>query len=229
MRPLLSFFNRGDMEQVTVFTANIGRTSTAEQRQVNLRRIKDTVKTLDSVVVGWQEIDEADTGDEHAMLTQLWPRQVFAGFGTAVPQLFNMPVIPQKSRVTVTSEGRAKVSPTRFCVQTIAEVGPYKVVFMNGHYPFNAPDLRRQCNREWTRLAHDWHEQGYPVITTRDTNWHGRVPKLHPRERLLTPSGIDRITFIPASGVTARVNKRHKINLTIDGHDAIGLTLSLKG
>lgn len=219
------------MERVTVFTANIGRTSTADQRKENLRRIKNAVVKLDNVVVGWQEIDEADTGDEHAMLTALWPHQVFTGFSTAVPELFNAPVRPISSSTNKTSDGRAGVSPTRFCIATLTTIGDYKVMFMNGHYPFNAEDLRRDCNREWTRLAHEFYETNKAdiIITTRDTNWHGRMPKLHPKERLLTQAGaIDRITVIEKK-VTARVAKRHKINLTIDGHDAVGLSLVLRG
>lgn len=230
MRPLISFFERGDMERLTIFTANIGRKSGIGERAANLRRVKNGTKDLANVVVGWQEIDDDDTGNEHGMIKDLWPHQQMGAFSTAIPVLASRPVEMGRVQITQTCHGRPKVTPARFCVQAIYQLGDIKMVHMNGHYPFNAQDLRTDCHREWTRLAHDWVEKGWFVVTTRDTNWHGKMPKLHPKERLLTAAGaIDRITIIPSNKVNGRVTKRHKINLTIDGHDAIGLTLALRG
>lgn len=217
------------MEKVTVFTANIGRKETAQHRKDNLRRLKHATMDMENLLIGFQEIDEADSGDEHGMLDSLWPSRQWSGFGDATPVLITRALNRRTARVSKTCEGRAHVTPHRVCVQSVCEIGDYKFVHMNGHYPFNAPDLRRDCNREWTRLAHEWFERGFTVITTRDTNWHGNMPKLHPKERLLTKAGaIDRITVIE-NKIKVRVSKRHRVNLTIDGHDAVGLTLNLKG
>ena len=217
------------MERLTVFTANIGRKDSPGQREQNIRKVKQGTKELPNVIVGWQEIDEADTGNEHGMLKEVWPHQRFGAMSTAVPVLSNRPVEMYKVQITKTCDGRAQVSPTRFCVQAILHIGDLRLVHLNGHYPYNAPDLRRECNAKWREIANLWFDKGWSIVTTRDTNWHGRMPKLHPRERLLTPAGaIDRITVIEKD-ITFRVARRHRINLNIDGHDAVGVTLTLKG
>ena len=113
------------------------------------------------------------------------------------------------------------------------------VIFLNGHYPLAraaaAKRLWKDCQRSWTERAQHLHDRaggGFTIITMRDTNRHGPMPRIHPRERQLLAPGIDRISVVPADAsspnlVTVRVLRRRVVNLTIDGHDARGVDLRL--
>ncbi len=156
-----------------------------------------------------------------------------------VPTTWN--VLRQSARKS--SDGLAHVTPHRVIVS--AQCRPADdpdfppVMFLNGHYPLArteaAKQLWRDCQASWTARAnkvHDAAEGGFTIITTRDTNRHGPMPKVHPRERQLLAPGIDRISVIPAESssphlVTVRVLDRRVVNLTIDGHDAHAVVLRL--
>jgi hypothetical protein len=145
--------------------------------------------------------------------------------------------------VTKASDGLAKVTPHRVIVtvrcRPAGDPDFPPVVFLNGHYPLarttKAKRVWDECQASWVERAADLHEHadgGFTMITTRDTNRHGRMPRIHPRERQLLPPDIDRISIIPAEPssphlVTARVLDRTVVNLTIDGHDAHGVVLRL--
>lgn len=145
--------------------------------------------------------------------------------------------------VKKSSDGLAKVTPHRAIVSARCRPADNPdfppVVFLNGHYPLArtaaAKRLWRDCQASWisrAREIHDSAEGGFTIITTRDTNRRGPMPRLHPRERQLLVPGLDRISVIPAEPsspnlVTVRVLRRRMVNLTIDGHDARGVELRL--
>ena len=157
----------------------------------------------------------------------------------AVPSTWE--IVRQSTRKA--SDGLAQVTPNRVIVtarcRPTVDAGFPPVVFLNGHYPLArtavAKRIWAECQASWvTRAAeiHDATEGGFTIITMRDTNRHGRMPKIHPDERQLLAPGIDRISIIPAEPssphlVTARVLDRPVVNLTIDGHDAHGVVLRL--
>jgi hypothetical protein len=139
--------------------------------------------------------------------------------------------------------GLAHVTPTRVIVSArcrpVDDPDFPPVVFLNGHYPLARKETAKKrwkdCQASWTERANEVHDRpggGFSMITTRDTNLHGRMPKIHSRERQLLPSGIDRISVIPAEPssphqVTVRVLRHRVVNLTIDGHDAHAVDLRL--
>ena len=148
-----------------------------------------------------------------------------------------------RQSVRKASDGLAGVTPNRVIVTARcrptedADFPP--VVFLNGHYPLARTDeamqIWKECQASWVTRAAEIHEAaegGFTIITMRDTNRHGRMPKIHPDERQLLTPGIDRISIIPAQSssphlVTARVLDRTVVNLTIDRHDAHGVVLRL--
>jgi hypothetical protein len=250
---------------ITVVTANIGRGVSTDVAHANIRRV---ARSFPGAFVGFQEIDEADSPDEAALIEARFPSgddgsplrmhdalassgqgtYAFAGFSgpgwkRATP--FGVPttwdVLRQSARKS--SDGLAHVTPHRVIVS--AQCRPADdpdfppVMFLNGHYPLArteaAKQLWRDCQASWTARAnkvHDAAEGGFTIITTRDTNRHGPMPKVHPRERQLLAPGIDRISVIPAESssphlVTVRVLDRRVVNLTIDGHDAHAVVLRL--
>ena len=172
----------------------------------------------------------------------------FAGFSgpgwkratpIAVPTTWNI----VRDSVRKSSDGLAHVTPNRVIVS--ARCRPVDdphfppVMFLNGHYPLarteEAKAIWKECQASWTTRASEVHDRpagGFTIITTRDTNRHGPMPKIHPRERQLLTPGIDRISVIPAQPssphrVTVHVLRRRVVNLTIDGHDARAVDLRL--
>lgn len=221
-------------------TANIGRGVGTFEATANIERVIKGFRRRPwrrhPVLIGWQEIDEADQPDEHGILhreLQRWyPDAATAGFETAVPV-----VIPPGWRkvaggVTETCPGRAKVTPRRVAVQSLLEHEKtgIRVVHVNGHYPHNAPDLWAQCEDTWELVVEHWLRKGFTVITTRDRNHGGVPPVLSPFEKsLLDPKLIDKITVVQGIGDRAvRVvhGKPRRVNLDIDGHDAHGVPLT---
>lgn len=229
--------------QLTVVTANIGRGEDKAKCEDNLRRIR---RTFPGALIGFQEIDEADGPDEHAILRSVFHDYTFAGWGTfepiAVPPGWHI----RRERVDKACDGLARATPTRWVVQAliVPEDGSLPpLVDENGHY--NLPRLdgvgrrgdgqRRwnDCQSEWTVRTGHWHVRGLTVLTQRDTNHHGVMPKLHAdEEQLLDPTAIDKVSVIPAAAssdlaVHVKVVGRRSANLNIDGHNAEGVDLEL--
>lgn len=250
---------------ITVVTANIGRGVSTDVAHTNIRRV---VRSFPGAFVGFQEIDEADSPDEAALILKRFPgvengsqpgmhdtlessghgTYAFAGFSgpgwkratpLAVPTTWDI----LRQSATKSSDGLARVTPNRVIVSARCRPTGDRdfppVVFLNGHYPLArtavAKQLWRECQASWTARAeelHDASDGGFTMITTRDTNRHGPMPRIHTQERQLLSPGIDRISVIPAESssphlVTVRVLDRRVVNLTIDGHDAHAVVLRL--
>jgi hypothetical protein len=145
--------------------------------------------------------------------------------------------------VRKSSDGLAHVTPNRVIVsarcQPVENPAFPPVVFLNGHYPLAhkkpAKELWKNCQAAWTERAHEIHDRpagGFTIISTRDTNHHGPMPKIHPDETQLLKRGIDRISVITAPPsskhhLTVRLLNRRVIDLTIDGHNAHAVDLRL--
>lgn len=229
--------------KLTVVTANIGRGESPLNCEANLRRIR---QAFPGALIGFQEIDEADGPDEHAILKRVFHDYTFAGWHTfepiAVPPGWRI----RHERVDKACDGLARATPTRWVVQATVEpddgsLPPF--VDENGHY--NLPRLdgvgRRgagqqrwhDCQTEWTARTGHWHQRGLTVITQRDTNHHGLMPCIHPGEKqLLDPVAIDKVSVVPAPAssdlaVHVKVLGGRSANLTIDGHNAEAVELEL--
>lgn len=165
------------------------------------------------------------------------------GWKRATPVAVPSTWVIVRQSVRKSSDGLAGVTPHRVIVtarcRPTADPDFPPVVFLNGHYPRArtepAKRIWKECQASWVTRAAEIHDAtggGSTIITLRDTNHHGPMPRLHPSERQLLPAGIDRISVIPAEPaspnlVTARVLARRTVNLTIDGHDARAVVLRL--
>jgi hypothetical protein len=200
------------------------------------------------IVARFPRVETTPTG-MHDELTSSGKRTyTFAGFSGpgwkratpfAVPTTWHI----LRQSVRKSSDGLARVTPHRVIVSALCrpvddpDFPP--VMFLNGHYPLArtavAQRIWKDCQASWTERVEEVHGSsggGRTIITTRDTNRRGPMPKVHPGERQLLSPGIDRISVIPAERssphlVTVRVVGRRRLDLTIDGHDAHGVDLRL--
>lgn len=189
-------------------TANLGRKATPLGTLNDMRKIK---RSLSRPIVGWQEIDEADPGDEHAMLKRVYRNFIQIGFKGRVP----ISVPRSKYRVLqrntiVGSQGIPNVSPRRLLTEVLLQDrdnAAIKFVVINVHYPagaFNKKIESTQRAREnaWDnmfavhkRRVQYWANKGVTVFWVGDVNRMG-MPKVHPRERQVITAGIDSLSFI---------------------------------
>lgn len=224
------------MTALTVVTANIGRHATQAQARENVRRV---LNRFPEAAIGWQEIDEADEAEEWRILNY-WAstNRAVIGRGTATPLMVPAGWGVQARGVRRACRGLAKVTPDRNIVWarvtrwnldgTGGSVGP--IVLANGHYPLarlgeGGQQRWDECHAAWTLFAHHVHEQGWTLITTRDTNQHGPMPLIHPKERQWLGEGIDEISVVPGDVRVERRSEPITLDLDIDGHNAHALTL----
>lgn len=207
-----------------ITSANLGRGVSAAEFTANARRLR---AEHPHGGVGFQEIDEADTPDEHKIAADTWPDdREWCGFNTRVPILAPRAWTIVHQGRTHASDGLKRQSPPRVIVEAVLRhqhsntLPP--LVWLNCHAPRRHPLLvtRRRAFRRALRkrIAH-WHRHGYSVVVTIDSN--GIPMRLHRDQVVLHRVGIDWIVFVPhPNGVQLDVRERGVIDLTIDGHNA---------
>lgn len=222
-------------------TANIGRgvpTAVAKRNIVKVRR----AFSPETPVVGWQEIDEADQPDEHALLEHVFGNRFEqAGFEGKEPisvprHVFALgPVTRTKIMDGVGRAEPGSASPTRYVVTQILRpigcTGPIAAV--NTHFANFEPSDPRwvECLTGLRSEVARLHEQGIPVVWTGDTNANrpANMPLVHSTERRVIAAGNDYLGIVPGHcGPRIAVHGTGTINLTIDGHNAHWARLSFR-
>lgn len=222
--------------EVNIVTANIGREKSGPFRSSEIARVRDHFPDSPPII-GWQEIDESDSGDEHGMLRKHMPHYAWAGANTREP-------IGIPPGWTLASDwqvkghaGMAKFSPYRPIVIGVArhDATGIEVSLVNTHPVRLGPTGGQLAERqdlwdEWKANVIDvianQHKTGRPVIFCADAN-SASLGKLHPNQQTLVHSGLDYI--IGVDGADARIVKKWttRVDLHIDGHDAHGVRVEL--
>jgi len=207
---------------LTVLTANLGRGVTEAELTANVHRLRHS-----KAVKGFQEIDEADRPEEHAVLAREIPPG-WAAFDTRVPINVPPPWRIVRTRITRACDGLPHFTPHRLITQALIElldddhVTP-RLVVVNLHFPRRAPQTltrRRSCRRALRAVITYWHGLGYTVVWMGDTN-QVRMRKMHDLEQPVVDAGLDHIRVVPhPDGVQVEVLRTGSVDLTIDGHDA---------
>lgn len=204
-------------------TGNLGRHVDVAEFLANVRAIDEEAGR--GTVIGFQEIDEADTPNEHAGLRAvLGAFFAFAGWLTRVPIAYGDRWSARRETVTKAARGLARLSPARVITEALLEhANGALLVVLNLHFPRKDPRLlgrwRSVEARLRKRIAY-WHARGVTVVWMADAN-RVRLAPLHKLERTLAHHGLDWIRCIEhPDGVQLEVVDTGSIDLTIDGHDA---------
>lgn len=210
-------------------SANLGRHVDTAEFLANVRRIDDEAGR--GAVIGFQEIDEADTPNEHAGLRKVLDGFDFAGWETREPIAFGDRWQIRRHDVTKGAPGLARLSPARTITEALAvHHSGAELVFLGLHYPRNDPRLRVRWSDLRTRHKEriDYHHAlRRTVVWFSDVN-RVRFTPLHPAERTLAHKGLDWIRVVEhPDGAQVDVEDTGLINLTIDGHDAPWARVSL--
>lgn len=234
-----------------VVTANIGRENLG-RREAAIVAVRNSLAmegAEDRPLVGWQEIGEGD-GDT---LERGWINEHFGSYfrnlhlgdgGHRVPISAPRAYDVLQQRVTPVHGGKEGVSPNRVITDVLlaaADDPALKFAFVNTHFVAGAWNGETDPYEEWRdemwgihfdklRVVMDhWHDRGYPVIWTGDTN-RNPMPKLYPAKEIRAFSGgIDQIGWVPGSnGVEIRLRNTKTVPMDVDGHDARVAVLQLR-
>lgn len=213
-------------------TANFGRGVSADRFRANVLRVLDVD---DRVVLGVQELDEADKPLEHQILNDAIDiRDTCVGWKTFEPIVVPWMLKVEKQAVTFACKGLAKYTPTRFIVEALIshpehpEVPP--VLVMNQHPPINRPacqSRRRRQRRIHKRRIRYWLRRGVTVVWVGDMN-DAAYPKMHRREQTAVHAGLDYICWVESSrGAQVELKATGTVDMDIDRHNAHWARLKL--
>ena len=221
--------------------ANIGRGVSATVAKRNIIKVRRAFHGQDPTV-NWQEIDEDNPAlNEHAAIRAVFGPDSYrhAGFDRKEPISIAKESFSLRSEKTtkimdgVAPSKPGKASPTRFVVSAlVVPKGLHEVMaLVNTHFPnFEPNDPRWQhCLDGLREVIAGHHKEGRTVLWEGDTNANrpANMPKVHPKERRIHAVGNDYMGIIPGS-TRVIVHGKGKVNLTIDGHDAIWANLQFK-
>lgn len=204
-------------------TANLGRHVDVAEFLANVRAIDEEAGR--GAVIGFQEIDENDTPNEHAGLRAiLGAFFAFAGWATRVPIAFGERWSKRREDVVRAARGLARLSPVRMITEVLLEHDSgAQLVVLDVHFPRKDPRLFsrwRSVRAKLRRRIRYWHQLGFTVVWMGDAN-RVHLEPMHPDERVLAHHGLDGIRCVEhPGGVQLRVVETGSIDLTIDGHDA---------
>ena len=221
-----------------IVTANIGRHRSPAFRAAAIRRVRRAWPDA-APIIGWQEIDESDTGNEHGYLRRHLPAYAWAGMGRMVPI-----GVPHDWRIMEQSVVRAHrgvpgVTPSRVIVEARLRHRRrawLEYVHLNSHVVAGAHTvpgqsrelLRRRLWLEWwetmRRRVRDHVREGRLVVVTCDAN-HPRLGRVHAREQRLVHGGFNYVLAVTPADPPIRLTQQgHRaVWLGIDSHQAHGV------
>jgi hypothetical protein len=211
-------------------SANLGRHVDTAEFLRNVRALDDEAGR--GTVIGFQEIDEADTPNEHAGLRKVLGDDFdFAGRDTRVPIAFGDKWSKVQEDVIKAAHGLARLSPARVITETLLEHdNGCTLAVLDLHFPRNDPRLLTRwvsVERKLEQRLDWWNHRGISAVWTADANRVHLAP-MHPDEVTLVHHGLDWIRAVEhPDGAQLHVEDTGLINLTIDGHDAPWVRLSL--
>lgn len=220
---------------LSIISANLGRGVSQKEFDENLLLLYNISNKTETVFC-LQEIDEADEANELKFALELFgPSHRIVGGLKRTPVIVPRHFVHKKSRVELASRGLAKVTPARFIVSDRFDMDPKgdlpQVVVLNTHMPLNRPNTQklRRAVRVALRTQATYHlMRGRIVIWAADTNTLGIFPRMMPRERTIVRKRLDMVRMATPKGVTATVQYKSIIPLTIDGHDALAVKIKFE-
>ena len=225
-----------DWVRLPIVTANIGRKNLG-QRDAAITAVRNADGS-NRPMVGWQEINEGDTGE---------PAMIRNHFGSAYnnaflndTQSFRVPIsVPAPWRVVNSNKKFVHgvvpdASPPRWINEVAVEhtgIPGLKFVMIGTHYIYNAYngdqrpalrpywDLHKKTHRE---RVMSYHDRGTLVIWTADTNNpnYGNATG-QANEHKVFSGGVDRINWLPGNGtVQLDLQNQYEVPMNVDGHNA---------
>ena len=217
--------------------ANVGRGVSAAVAKRNIVKIRRAFSTDPAAL--WQEINEANPGvnEIRFIKTVFGPRYVHRADHLREP--ISVPRTEfevGRTEITQIMDGVAKerpgpASPNRFVVtQFVTPKGcGQEIALVNTHFANFPPGSGKwnECLNGLKDVLARIHEVGITAVWEGDTNAEGRMPKVHPKERRIISTRDDYMGIIPGR-TRVVVQGKGRVNMTIDGHDAIWARLQFK-
>lgn len=210
-------------------TCNIGRSATFAVRKTAMQRCHDQVPGCNW---GWQEIDAADVGNEHAALANIFPSYSFANWPGQDVVAFSGGWHIDNVDIEIGHPGIGGVTPEAKIVTCIVCQKSSGISYthidshpIHGAWKAGAPPLHLQYWNEWFAKLKDKVAQrvgrGETVMFTADTNWPN-LPKIHPNDVRLAKGVLDYVIGVAPTHPLIRFSSSgtRTVALDIDGHAA---------
>lgn len=225
---------------LAVAFANAGR-GTPRQTSVAVGRIADHLEQFERAALLLNEIDEADTADEHGEFSAAFRQWEGHAWTTREPILTKGVKVKRTLSIRA-AQGVARQSPARRVHEVIVDGGSEPdLVLMGGHPPAGAKNGRRAAKvkallvvqylvmwRLIRRRVRHHQKAGRHVVVAMDGNWRA-MPALHRAEALVIKHGPDFIRVVPATGWTVRAPRRGDVDLGIEAmHRLLWAVLSFR-
>lgn len=207
---------------------NLGRGGVRDTAAA-VRKVADHMDDLpEPAVLFFNEVDEADAANEHALIADEFPEWDRRAWDTREP-ILTTGLRVLRGQSIAGAKGVARQSPGRPIHEVIAynPDGP-DTVFIGGHYPAGAHNGSRPAAafallmagyttmlwKHRKRIRHH-RKAGRHVVWAMDVNWR-QFPRLHRAERTLRRFGPDRVRVIPAKGWKAKVLRNGRVPLPVE-------------
>lgn len=227
---------------IEVWNINLGRGYKPGELKANIERVLRKARSEWAILI-FQEIDEADSANEHAVLWGLAHEDYArAGWRDAVPILVGRDRgLIVRRRISPAGAGLAKVTPHRVVSEALVRMigrgtnnpleGWPLFVFLGTHLALDreATKTRRARTRAVLKARAMWHAaRGRVVVYALDTNTHGTFPTMIPGEVTIRRRGIDLIRLWLPKGMRVVTREELFVDLTIDSHEAIGVRVQIE-
>lgn len=194
--------------------ANVGRGTVAQTRAA-IHAIATKMDTFDQAALLLNEVDEADTADEHGLLSAAFRTWEDHAWDTREP-ILTRGLTTKRAHSRVAARGVPHQSPARPINEVTIDGGTDPdIVLIGGHLPagahngHRAPVVKAQLVVQYVAMLRQLRKRirhhrkaGRHVVWAMDVNWR-HLPRLALDEGTLTAHPPDYVRVIPARGWTA--------------------------
>lgn len=224
-----------DYFTIWVAEANIGKASSADQAENNIKKMTNAFGDSPAPIHNWCEIDEGGHGDETSMIHKHLPGYKWAAGNSMIPIGISPDWTVKSTRSTPTHPGLSGVTPARpitDCHLVHSKHTWCEIALINSHSvagaftnPGQSHEEQRRDYWYWwwgamkMRVA-DYLHSGVLTFVSGDFN-NPNCPAIHDNQHTLVHASLDYILMIVPDSPKFHAEKTSTktIDLTIDGHN----------
>lgn len=193
--------------RLTVITVNWGRGYRPGEFKANVLNVLEKTEDKEYVVLLMQEIDEADSAQEHKIIkAEMEPGTTLVMWTTREPIAVSPGVPVRRKRKIMTMDQGSEIGapvgtgPRRYFVSCISTIEGTEIGFGNQHPHRNMQNFKVQAARKRGELVTK--DEVSKLVKRCDLTIHGgdmndtNYPKSHPKEKTANERGLDTLRYV---------------------------------